>query len=245
MDQEMRRKILAAYDLLQGDLTTIQKFESVRTLIRGINPKIDDILEKLSKARSDLSKIQQGELIELSLENLPEKSEKDKKRKRAILLFLKNWNLLKSEVERVRDEIENAQGESSSATNILVKAKGPLGIITIAAVIIVGAGLFLNAQKPQMEELKNPSPSQSKEKINPVRSKSSNGVKVINFNNKKIPLTELTITGGERGCLDQQQPADHYHAKDHRSAKALDGSIVFDPGGCGFGKVSDTEIEEI
>jgi len=38
---------------------------------------------------------------------------------------------------------------------------------------------------------------------------------------------------------------EHYHALNHQSAKAIGGSEVVDPGGCGFGKVSDTKIEDI
>ena len=250
-ESKSREKILAAYDLLQGDLTTIQKFESVQILIRGASPKIDNILGKLSKIHSDISKLEQGGVVEFTAENLPDKTEKDKKRKKALLLFLKNWNQLKSEVERVRNEIEKIQSDSSSqnltsATNILARAKGPLGIITIAAVVIVGVGLFLNAKMPkevpQMEKIETSSPSQSKEKISPVRS--SNGVKVIDFNGKKIPLSELTIGIGQE-CLTNGKPVEHYHALDHIRAIALDGTALEDPGGCGFGKVSDTKIEEI
>ena len=230
MDQVMRKKILAAYDLLEGDLTTSEKFESVRTLIRGANPKIDGILKRLSKIHTDLSKLEQGEIVELTAENLPEKTEKDKKRKKAILLFIKNWNQLKSEIERIKNESEKtdlSKNNLKTTSNILARAKGPLGIITIAAVAIVAVGLFFNSQNQKVEKVT------TKEKI-----------KVIDFNGKKIPLSELT-TGIGPECLTNNKPAEHYHAKDHTQARALDGTVVQDPGGCGFGKVSSTRIEEI
>ena len=234
------KKILAAYDLLQGDSITIEKFESIRILIHGISPKIDKLLASLSTIRADIQKLKQGDIIDLTAENLPEETQEDKKRKKVLLLFIRNWNQLKSEVERVKGELEKSHGDSSetleSTSNILARAKGPLGIVTVAAVVIAAAGLLLTVQKPSSD--------QSKEKTSPVKSPSSSGIKVIDFNGKKIPLSGLT-TGIGPECLSNNKPAEHYHAKDHSGVTALDGTAVQDPGGCGFGKVSGTRIEEI
>lgn len=233
--EETRNKLLAAFDLLTQGTTTREKFESLRTLIYGINPKIDDILGKLSKVHSDLSKLEQGEIIELTVENLPAGNEREKKRKKAILLFIRYWKQLQSEIQRVKSEFEkNGKTGTEKTTNILSQVKGPLGIATIVAVIIVAGGLILNSQKPKATlQTSSPKPESTKTKI-----------KVIDFNGKKIPLSELTIGIGTE-CKDNNVPQEHYHAKDHTKAKAADGTIVQDPGGCGFGKVNSTKIEEI
>ena len=67
---------------------------------------------------------------------------------------------------------------------------------------------------------------------------------MIVFNGKQIPLTELT-TGQGPECLNGSNETPHYHAKDHTSAQALDGSTVSDPGGCGFGKVKEVQVIEV
>jgi hypothetical protein len=140
--EEAKKRVLAAQELLNEQATTKAKFESVRTLIRGINPRIDGALNKCSKALTDLTKLQKGEVIELAAEHLPEDTEEKKKRKKALLLFIKLWKDLKGEVARVEVELkEGRHGQSSAQTlgsfgRILALAKGPLGIVTILAVAI-------------------------------------------------------------------------------------------------------------
>ena len=48
--QDTKTRILAAYKLLTEETTTQEKFESVRTLIKGIHPRVDAHLEKTSQA---------------------------------------------------------------------------------------------------------------------------------------------------------------------------------------------------
>ena len=73
-----REKIRAALDLLTEETTTLQKFEKIRTLISGVNPKIDKSLREISTTISNLKRIESVEIIDLSLEALPEKTDKDK-----------------------------------------------------------------------------------------------------------------------------------------------------------------------
>lgn len=148
-----REKIRAGLDLLMEETTTIAKFEKVRTLISGINPKIDKALSEVSSAIKNLKKIENIEVIDLSLEALPENTEKEKKRKKLLLLLLSSWKNLRSEVERVQNLYEKAGSDGGITTSehasILGKtfgfAKGPLGFVTIAAVVIVGVISLLNA----------------------------------------------------------------------------------------------------
>jgi hypothetical protein len=222
-----KEKILAAYKLLDEDSTTKEKFESVKELLKGINPKVDQTLIKVSKAWDDLEKIEQGEVIELSAEHLPEDTEEQKKRKKRVLLLIRSWNDLKNEVERVKTELENSKPDGKeSFSKITSFAKGPFGIVTILAiVIVVGVSIFVGSKD-------QPNPE------TPVSQKSK--IKVIEFNGKKIPLSQLT-----EGIGPECDKNSHYHAKDHSSAQSLDGTKVQDPGGCGFGKVKEVKVLEV
>lgn len=227
---DSKQKVLAAHKLLQEDSTTKEKFESIKTLLNGVDPKIDETLEKVSKALSDLEKLEHGEVIELSAEHLPENTEKEKRRKKLLFFLIRSWKDLKGEVERVRAELEGKQETSqsqqlSSVSKITAFAKGPLGIVTLIAVLIITVMVFNNQ-------------TNDKAQVNTDVS-SQNKVQYIEFEGKKIALTELTVGVGPE-C--DQEP--HYHAKDHAQAKALDGTLVSDPGGCGFGRVKEVEILE-
>jgi len=205
------------------------------------------LLENSSKALSDLEKFQKGEMIELTAEHLPENTEEEKKRKKALLWFIRNWKSLHSEVDRVKKEFEKGtQGTEQkiqSGGRIVGFAKGPFGLMTALAIIIVislsvigGKKTDTNKTTPASTDLLPTSATES--------TSSKSKIRVIVFNGKKIPITELT-TGQGPECLDGQEQAPHYHAKDHTSAKALDGASVSDPGGCGFGKVKDVKIVEV
>ncbi|MFC1711871.1 hypothetical protein ACFLZ1_04785 [Patescibacteria group bacterium] len=242
--KDCKKRILAANKLLKEKTTNRQKFESIRTLIKGINPQIDKQLALTSKALKKIEKIKKGKVIDLALESLPEKSKKDEKRKKALLLFLKRWKQLKSEVKKVNKELKKHQNfqesslvdKVSSASKIIAKAKGPFGLITITAVVIVGSTLFITSRKPANDVTK---PVSTPTSIPEVVSKQT--IKVVIFKDKQIPLTELVAEEG----INCTEP--HYHSKDDFNITALDGSIVYDPHpeACGFGKVEDLELMEI
>ncbi|MBI4080178.1 MAG: hypothetical protein HY430_00215 [Candidatus Levybacteria bacterium] len=246
MDQkEINSRIRAAYALLTEETTTREKFESVRTLIKGIHPKIDRALDDTSQTLSDYEKLHKGEIVELMVEKLPDNTEEQKKRKKALLVLIKNWKQLQSEVERVKGELEKAeerQGRVETASNagapasdaavagskILAGAKGPLGILTIVAIIIVSVFMFTNKKTEQSQPVNKVSESSIQQTI-----------KVIEFRDKRIPLAELDPRSGP-DC-----DSLHYHARSNNVAKALDGTIIPDPGGCAYGKVKDVEILEV
>lgn len=148
-----REKIRAALDLLMEETTTLSKFEKIRTLISGVNPKIDKALSEISSIIKSLQKIENIEVIDLTVQALPEKTDKDRKRKKLLLLLLSSWKNLRSEVERVQSLYEKANSDegisSSEHASILGKAfgfaKGPLGFVTLAAIAIVGVISLLNA----------------------------------------------------------------------------------------------------
>lgn len=240
-----KKRIFAAHKLLLEKSTTRQKFDSLRTLLKGINPRIDALLDESSKALAHFEKVHKGEIIELTVEHLPEITEENKRRKKALIWFIRNWKSLKGEVERIGKELEKEaktpDQNIEKGWRIVSAAKGPVGIITVLAVItVVGLSVF-GRKKTEINDtssyqnniVKTPTPVSSREKI-----------KVIIFNDKQIRLTELT-TGQGQECLTGQEEAPHYHAKDHTSAKALDDTSVSDPGGCGFGKVSEVTVVEV
>ena len=138
--REAHKRLLAAQKLLLGPSTTREKFNSICALIQGINPAVDNVLAECQRQLSTLDKLQDGDVIGLSAEHLPENTEEEKKRKKWLLLFIHSWKQLKSEVARVEQEMHDASnaqttgGKTSHWGKIFGAAKGPLGIITVLAV---------------------------------------------------------------------------------------------------------------
>jgi hypothetical protein len=69
-------------------------------------------------------------------------------------------------------------------------------------------------------------------------------IKVIVVGTKKIPLSEVHVGKGPE-CDSELNQIPHWHANSPAGAKAIDGSIVTDPGGCGYGKVQNVPVEEV
>ena len=260
---DSRKKFDSAARILDGQSTTFEKFESIRTLTGGFNPKVDRALESCSKALSTLKKLQEGEIIELTAENLPENTEDEKKRKRALLWFIRSQKQLQGEVERVKAEFEHSGHEPEDKSiakqvdnfgKIFTFAKGPFGIITLLALVIAGALVFWGRSRQTGAPMVIPTPATVSTPVgvsspSPILTMSPTPsgkakVKVITFIDKKIPLSELEVRTGP-DCTDSPREAPHYHAKNNVSVVALDGSVIHDPGACAFGKVSEVMIEEI
>ncbi len=143
-------KLEAAYLLLVEQSTTADKVEKIRLLLKGLDPSVDQVLTKFSKSFLAIDKLSKGEVLSLSAEGLPETTEKEKKRKKTLLLFFSYWRSLKNEVARVReiyasDKSDNSTNQESPTENVekagrvAAFAKGPLGLVTLTAVLIVGA----------------------------------------------------------------------------------------------------------
>lgn len=87
-----------------------------------------------------------------SIKSLPEDSEKKKKRKRALLLFLRGWKDLKSEVKGLLYSLEAEHGEQpptpkeqvSRLGKVLTAAKGPLGLAAVGVALVAGLLAYLN-----------------------------------------------------------------------------------------------------
>lgn len=140
---DLQKRIGAARELIFDTLISSGKLGSVRTLIAGINPSLDSMLERCEKEVSTIEKMYNGEVVLLGAENLPENTEEEKKRKKYLLLFLKSLKELRSEVERVQKEL-NAGGEGNTSqltgsrwARVFRVVKGTLGLTTLAAVGIV------------------------------------------------------------------------------------------------------------
>ena len=138
--REAHKRLLAVQTLLMEPTTTREKFSSIRTLIEGVNPRVDKVLADCEHQLSTWDKIEQGDVIHLTAENLPENTEEEKKRKKWLLLFIHSWKQLKGEVARVQQEMQDASsaqttgGKASHWGKIFSAAKGPLGIITVIAI---------------------------------------------------------------------------------------------------------------
>lgn len=136
------KRFIAASALLLEPTTSREKFEQIRTLVKGAHPQLDSVLERCGKELSTFDKFLAGDVISLTAENLPETTEEEKKRKKALVFFIGSWNTLKKEIARVEKELAAAEssGGAESATHwrrIFNFAKGPFGIITMAAIGIV------------------------------------------------------------------------------------------------------------
>jgi hypothetical protein len=247
--KDARKRLETAYKLLTEETTSRQKFESIRTLIKGLNPKIDSLLDSTSRALSDVDKLQKGDFILLSSEHLPENSDQEKERKKKVLFLINTWRQLEGEVKRMKVEFENINNDNvssydkiTSSSKIISSVKGPFGLITLGALIVVaGAALFFvsnNSTEPVQPKRTEVLPAQTSQK--------SEKIQVIIFNGKELPLKDLRIASGPE-CLIGRTQADHYHALQNGVVKALDGTLVkdLDSGGCGFGKVEETEIVEV
>lgn len=139
--KNVEKRLLAASTILDSDSLDSTAFSSLKTLLHGIHPRLDATLKSAEKAANQIDMFQKGDAVGLTAEAIPAHTPQEKKRKKYILLFLKFWRDLKSEVARVEKEFKEG-GKSHSAQNlawakIFAAAKGPLGIITVVAVGIV------------------------------------------------------------------------------------------------------------
>jgi hypothetical protein len=237
-----QEKLKSAYELLQTDTISIETLQHIKTLLSGIHPAIDKKLEISSQFLTQLQKVQNGDLITLSAETLPEDSEEEKKRKKALIFFISSVKDLKSEMKRVEAEFSqqakkhnSTQNQAKSWGRILAGGKGPFGLITLAAILIIGISAFATPKNTDKITATAVSPTRSA-LIGVTK------MKAIIFNGKMIPLTEFSIGHGP-DCGGGEVP--HYHAPNEQTVKAMDGTIFQDPGGCGFGKVKDVKIIEV
>ena len=135
---DIKAKVDAAMTLLSESSTTFDKVRSITGLLKGINPKLDELVVAGEKHLGAIENVTQGAVIELAAGALPEGTEEEKRKKKALLLFIKYWDDLKSEVARVRAELDSKSTQKANTGpawwNILKAAKGPLAAITILAV---------------------------------------------------------------------------------------------------------------
>ncbi len=139
--KSVEKRLQAANTILTGETFDIASFQSLSQLLMGIHPRIDKTLGAMRKTVQHIDMMQKGDIISLTAEAIPAHTASEKKRKKYILIFLKYWRDLNSEVARVEKELnesQTAQGEQAAAwTKIFSMAKGPLGVITLVAAGVV------------------------------------------------------------------------------------------------------------
>lgn len=226
---DTHKKMLSAYQLLRDGTISVSTFEHIRTIVKGIHPEIDKKMEICSHAFDKLQKIQSADFITLSAEGLPEDTEDKKKRKQALLFFISSLKDLRNEIKRIDTEFAQTNNNENSAQNqltawgrIIHLAKGPLGILTLIALVVFGFSLM---QRPQTQS------------ASPVSPKTV--VQIINYQEKQVPLSQLHIAPAHIPNCDSP----HYHAN-AGSVKALDETVIADPENCGYGKLKDVKITE-
>ncbi len=149
--RQVLQRLERAETLLDADSTTKAKFYALRKLVKGINPALDKKLSTISRTLKQIDLYKHGKVVELTVHHLPEDTKERKKRKKYLLLLLKQWKGLKSEVKRVKKELQKSSQQSSaskvrSGGKLLATAKGPLGLVTVMAAVIAGGVIYLNTQ---------------------------------------------------------------------------------------------------
>jgi len=138
--RDAKKRLDAVQKLFSQSSTTLEKARSVVALLKGLNPRMDAVISEYQGHLATIENLAEGSVLTLSAEKLPETTEEEKKRKKFMLLFLKNWNALKGEVARVQGELERPSNgnkptqDLSMWSRIFHAAKGPLGIVTVIAV---------------------------------------------------------------------------------------------------------------
>ena len=155
---DSQKKLKAAYKLLLTEQLSLHTFDHVRELVKDINPDLDDALAKASKTAKKAQKLVKEKYFSLAVEHLPEKTKEEKDRKKALLLLLRYRNKLRSEIKRVETELNNTNldqsqvsGQATSISRIAARAKGPLGVVTGVAVVIVAGGFILSGRTRSTE----------------------------------------------------------------------------------------------
>ncbi len=235
------QKMMSVYELLQEATISIDSFEHVHTILKGLHPKVDEKLEICSKALEKLQQLQSGDVITLSAEGLAEDTQEKRKRKKALLFFITTLKDLKSEIKRIDAEFTKAnqnghpsiQHQLTAWGRVVGFAKGPFGIVTFVALVIFGF-LLLRGYKTQGTSVVATSAI-----ISPTTtSKDSLTIQVITYNGKQIPLNQLYVGHGP----DCDSP--HYHATAGR-VTALDGTVIPDPGNCAYGKLKNVQVTKV
>lgn len=146
-----KENLKVSLELICEETTSLSKVKKLAILLKNTNPKIEKQLETITEVIEKIQAVQDGDVIGLSAERLPETTDKQRKRKALILLLLKNWDSLGSEVTRLNDLYNVASTTGALSTQTAVKGskiaatmKGPAGIITIIAAGIVAVGALLN-----------------------------------------------------------------------------------------------------
>ncbi|GEM_PF-1174771 len=195
LSQEQKDKIKAGLELLCEENTTLDKLQKLSELIKDTSALADKKIKQVLDIADRVRKIQEGDVIYLSLENLSEDTPKKKDRKKLLLLLLKNWKDLQSEIERIHRIQETAAVSGLTSKDSVVKTgktlltmKGPLGAVTIIAAGIVALTTFLNNKAVNIE-VKNYGCS-------PI---STHMQKDINIPGLKLPSED--IISGERGQI--------------------------------------------
>lgn len=254
----LKEKLEALNKLLRQDSTTLDKVEQTVVLFKGVDSRLDSKIAQILQQLSNIKNLQEGDAVELVAENLPEGTEQEKKRKKALLLLLKSAKELQSEIERIKSEVDSVKkGEQSPAqafSKTLAVAKGPFGIVTLIAAAAVFGLFFLSRGQTKTQSSAVVSPSATPSSIifsTPSPSvqvspspTSGEKIQVITYDGAKIPLSQLAVRTGP-DCTNSPTEAPHYHATNGQYVIAIDGSQINDPGGCAFGKVSETQVEEV
>lgn len=143
-----------------SDLEKIQDGQMAELAAENLPEETEEQKKKKKKALLWLKlyrQLERGELPDSSLELLPEETEEEKKRKKAFLWLWRSFKDLQGEINRIKTEWEkiepdgqpDAQKEINFGGRVVALAKGKFGLLTLAAVLIVGGGALWAGNRSQ------------------------------------------------------------------------------------------------
>ncbi|MBY0539452.1 hypothetical protein K2P56_03420 [Patescibacteria group bacterium] len=142
---DVKKRLTAAQAVFADSSTPKEKLNSIRIILKGMHPELESHVLRAESELGKVEKVLNGEVLSLSAEAMPEGTEEEKKRKKAVLGLFAFFTQLKKEIARVEQEFDVAEKTNASGSaktpweGIFRTVKGPMGIITIVAVGVVGA----------------------------------------------------------------------------------------------------------
>lgn len=140
---DIKKRLTAATAIFNDASTPKEKLNSMRIILKGMHPELESHLMRAENELGKVEKVLGSELLSLSAEAMPEGTEEEKKRKKAVLGFFTLFSQLKKEITRVEQEFDAAESAQASGNpkgpweGVFHTVKGPMGIVTIIAAAVV------------------------------------------------------------------------------------------------------------
>ena len=103
---DVKKRLTAAAAVFSDSSTPKEKLNAIRIILKGIHPELESHLVGAESELGKVEKVLGGELLSLSAEAMPEGTEEEKRRKKAVLGFFTLLSQLKKEIARILTELK-------------------------------------------------------------------------------------------------------------------------------------------